>query len=295
MSHSSSSPSPRPSATRSAPRLFTWGVVGLVLVVVLVLIVVSVTRSPATTHSTGSQPAPQSLVSQLTEIPQSIYDTVGVSSPSAQVVPPTATSGQPNLEYPSANGTSLPGVLYFGGEYCPYCAAERWALIAALSRFGGFHNLGITASSMTDVFPGTQTLSFYQASLESDVLALRAVERYSNTPDPKTGWTILMNLTSQDSALLRKYDTTSSGLSFPFISIGNQFLVQGAQYSPGVLQGLSRDQIAAGLNDPTNPVTQAIVSSANYLSASICSITKGQPGNVCQSRGVEAAAKAMKL
>ena len=34
-----------------------------------------------------------------------------------------------------------------------------------------------------------------------------------------------------------------------------------------MLQGLSRAQIAAGLTDPANPVTRAIVSSANYLSA----------------------------
>ena len=29
-----------------------------------------------------------------------------------------------------------PEILYIGAEFCPYCAAERWAIAVALSRFG---------------------------------------------------------------------------------------------------------------------------------------------------------------
>ena len=61
------------------------------------------------------------------------------------------------------------------------------------------------------------------------------------------------------------------------------------------MNGLTREQIASGLSDPTNPVTQAIVATSNYISASICKITGGQPANVCTSKGVQAAAKAMKI
>jgi hypothetical protein len=294
MTHSAKPPARPRSASRTAPRLITWGSVGLVLVIVLALVIVGVTGSPGSTHGTGYEKAPQSLTEQLTSIPESLYNAIGVTSPTVPVTAPTPTSGQPELEYPSRSGASLPGIFYFGGEYCPFCAAERWALIAALSRFGDVRNLAMTTSSSTDVYPSTQTFSFYRASFKSEVVALRAVEHYSNTPDPKTGWTILENPTASQTALLHRYDETSSGLDFPFISIGNQFLIQGSQYSPGVLQGLSREQIAAGLKDPTNPVTQAIVSSANYVSASICSVTKNQPGNVCGSSGVMAAARAMK-
>ncbi len=293
MTHSSQPLAPQRSASRS-PRLFTWGAVGLVVVIVLALVIVGLTRSPGTTHGTGYQRAPRSLTDQLTSIPESIFNTIGVTSPTVPVTAPTSTSGQPELRYSGSSGASLPGIFYFGGEYCPFCAAERWALIAALSRFGEVRNLGITTSSSTDVYPSTQTFSFYRASLESEVVALRAVEHYSNTPDPKSGWTILENPTSSQTSLLNRYDETSSGLTFPFISIGNQFLIQGSQYSPSVLQGLSREQIAAGLKDPRNPVTQAIVSSANYVSASICSVTMDQPGSVCHSPGVQAAARAMK-
>jgi hypothetical protein len=42
-------------------------------------------------------------------------------------------------------------------------------------------------------------------------------------------------------------------------------------------------------------VTQAIVASANYITAGICAASKGAPASVCSSPGVEAATKALKL
>jgi hypothetical protein len=59
------------------------------------------------------------------------------------------------------------------------------------------------------------------------------------------------------------------------------------------LTNLTRANIATGLSDPTSPVTDAIIASANYQTASICSLTKNQPSNVCTSSGVLAAKKAM--
>ncbi len=70
-------------------------------------------------------------------------------------------------------------------------------------------------------------------------------------------------------------------------------LISGASYDPQILAGLSWSAIAGGLSDPTNPVTQAILATGNYMSAGICQATKGQPGSVCQSSGVQAAAKAL--
>jgi hypothetical protein len=62
-----------------------------------------------------------------------------------------------------------------------------------------------------------------------------------------------------------------------------------------MLAGLSHSDIASNLNDPTNSVTQSIVGTANYISATICASTKQQPSTVCQSSGVQAATKALKL
>ena len=42
-------------------------------------------------------------------------------------------------------------------------------------------------------------------------------------------------------------------------------------------------------------MTQAIITSANYQSAAICTLTGDQPSNVCSSKGVMAAKKVMGL
>jgi hypothetical protein len=42
-------------------------------------------------------------------------------------------------------------------------------------------------------------------------------------------------------------------------------------------------------------VTQAIIASANYLSAGTCAIDGQQPASVCTSKGVTAASKSLKL
>ncbi|HEV3188485.1 MAG TPA: hypothetical protein VGZ04_10640, partial [Acidimicrobiales bacterium] len=104
-------------------------------------------------------------------------------------------------------------------------------------------------------------------------------------------------------ALITKYDapkyipglTPSEAGSIPFLTFGNQFLVAGASYSPATLAGSSRSTIAAGLSNPTSPITQAIIASANYQTAAICTMTKQQPGSVCTSPGVKAADKVMGL
>lgn len=173
-------------------------------------------------------------------------------------------------------------------------------MIASLSRFGTFTGLGLTASSTSDVYPGTPSFTFYKSTMSSDHLVFKGIEQYTNIPTASGGYTALVNPTAAELALVEKFDTAKfipNGQTgaIPFMTIGNQFLVSGASYSPSILNGLTREQIASGLSDPTNPVTQAIVATSNYISASICKITGGQPANVCTSKGVQAAAKAMKI
>jgi hypothetical protein len=63
-------------------------------------------------------------------------------------------------------------------------------------------------------------------------------------------------------------------------------VISQSSYNPDLLQGLTREQIAADLTNPTNPVTMDIVATANYLSAATCLIDGGRPTTVCQSPGV---------
>lgn len=270
------------------------------VVVVLALVLVKVTSSstPPTGNPKAFTPLPDSVATAIANVPASVFDKVGVTS-AAQVTPPTVVPGTQPLTY-----QGKPGVFYLGGEFCPYCAAERWALTVALSRFGSFSGLGEMSSASTDVDPNTQTLTYYKASFNSPSVAFHPVEHYSNVTDPSTGyWAVLEPLTSADQKLLNTYyqpkylpGVTAGQVGVPFVDIGNKvFVYSSSSYSPAILQNLSRQQIANGLSDPTNPVTQAIVAAANYLTAGICAIDGGQPSSVCASKGVTTAAKALKL
>jgi hypothetical protein len=194
--------------------------------------------------------------------------------------PKALPAGTPALEQ-----DGKPQVLYIGAEYCPFCAVERWPMVVALSRFGSFTNLGGTESAPApEAFPQTQTFSFHGATYASDILSFAAVETNTNQPDPNGGFTPLDQPTADQEALLRQFDvapyTTSPG-AIPFLMIGNRFVSIGASYDPSVLQGLTRDQIARALSDPTSPVAQGVLGAANTLTAAICQATGGAPSAVC--------------
>lgn len=292
---------PTKAGRNATSKWIAWGSIGLVVIIVAVLVIVKLSSSSSNGGggSKNFQPATPAVVSAVTSIPESVYNTVGITSSVASVSAPTLPKGQPALKWPSS---TLPAVFYYGAEYCPYCAAERWAFIAALSRFGTWGNLGNMTSSSTDVFPNTPTMTFAKATYSSPYVAVHAVEAYANYYNAAgTAWATLMTPTAQELALVNKYDShtffpsiqAGQGGSIPFLDFGNQALIAGSSYSPSVLSGQTRDQIAAGLSDASNPATQAIVATANYMTASICHIDGGKPGSVCTSAGVKAAAKAL--
>ncbi len=295
-------PAAQPKPSRMSGTLIAWSAVGLVVVVIAVLVIVKVTGGSGTQNLsyTPVAPAPASVVHDVTNIPLSVYNQVGINSPSVPVSPPHLISGQPAL---TLNGKS-PAMLYYGAEYCPYCAAERWALTAALSRFGTWSNLKIVASSHTDVDAETHTFSYYGASLSSPYIAFTGIEQYTNIPTPAGNYTNLQNPTKAEAANLQKYSSStytgagassSGGISFPFVNINNRAIISGASYDPAILAGQDWSEIAGNLDNPTNPATQAIVTTANYMSATICASTKDQPSTVCTSSGVKTAAKALGL
>ena len=306
---SSKSPSNGPAKGSSGrpAGLFTWLAIGLVVVVVATLVIIKVASGSGTpSKSAGFQATDATTVAELTKIPLSVFNTVGVTSTVAQVSPPQAVKGQPLLTSTSATGARLPWVFYFGAEYCPFCAAQRWTTIIALSRFGTWTGLGNTASSTLsgEVFPGTPSFTFFKAKYSSKYLVFKGVEQLNNVfNNAINNYSPLQTPTKQEVALVTKYDnskwiktlTATERGSIPFITYANQYLVAGASYTPATLQGLTRGAIAAGLSDPTSPVTDAIIASANFQTAAFCTLTKNQPGTVCTSSGVAAAKKVMGL
>ena len=295
-------PGGRPTAVAGPRRplsfFLTWGTVGLVVVIIVVLVVVKLTGGttpPAT--GVGSFPAPIQVVQDVQGVPASVFSTVGITSPATSVTPPTVIK----TKQPALTLNGHPEIFFLGGEYCPYCAAERWALTVALSRFGKFTNLRATASSPTDQFPNTQTLSYYKATYTSPYISFVPVEHWSNVPAASGGYQTLQSLTAAEIKLINTYSSAkylgsqASAGAIPFVDIANKALVSGASYSPSILAGASRNEIAANLSDAKNPITQTIITSANYISAAICSATGLQPSAVCSSKGVTLAAGAMGL
>ena len=70
-----------------------------------------------------------------------------------------------------------------GAEYCPYCAAQRWAMIVALSRFGTFSGLttvhSASATSIQTPRPSPSTVRTTRASTSAST----PVEELTNVPN----------------------------------------------------------------------------------------------------------------
>jgi hypothetical protein len=282
---------------RRAPMaLVTYAFVLLVLLIVVVLLVVKVTRGTTAVVPPPVAPASQPVVQATAAVPPLVFNTVGAPAPDGPL--PVVLPGQPPLVI---DGRA--GVVYVGSEFCPYCAAARWALVVALSRFGTFDHLGATSSSGAEVFPGIQTFSFDGATYRSRYVAWSAVEEYGPTLDSNepAGFPLLHDPGPLARTLMDRYDTGTGGArgattggvaTLPFIDIGNRVLVEGADigFSPGALQGVSMAQIATDLSDPTSPVAEAVIGAANELTAAVCATTNEKPTTVCRSAGVRAGA-----
>lgn len=220
--------------------------------------------------------AAQSVAGAVTAVPAAVLDQIGTGD---LTTPPTALTGAPL----TVNGK--PRVLFVGAEWCPYCAAERWSLVIALSRFGTVSGLGEVSSSPSDVFPNTAALTLHGASYSSQYLSLTAKEIFSNQVSGGS-YQPLDTLDAADQALFASVGKNS----FPFIDIGGKYLISGASYDPGVLKGKTQAQIAAALSDPSSPIAKAVDGSANMITAALCKLTGNQPASVCTAPGVTAAA-----
>jgi hypothetical protein len=94
----------------------------------------------------------------------------------------------------------------------------------------------------------------------------------------------LQTPTAAQEALVTKYDvppnTTENG-SIPFVDFGNKFMLSGDQYNPQLLQGKTWAQVAAALQDPSNPIAQGADGAANTFAAAICKLTNNMPATAC--------------
>jgi hypothetical protein len=228
--------------------------IGIVVAVVLGFVVSSL-NSGSTTASEG--PAPPNVVTQATTVGRGVLAQVGERR--------QATALQPVRNGSLLTIDGKPGIVFVSEESCPFCAAERWPVVIALSHFGSWHNLGATTSSSTDIYPNTATFSFRNATFDSPYFSLRTTELANDAGRP------LQPESSLDAQLINQYDappyvnSADQTGAVPFLDIDNHDVLAGAQYDPQVLAGLSISQISAQLDNPDSPVAMAIDGSANAL------------------------------
>ena len=118
--------------TRTRNRLLIAG--GAIVAVVGIVLGLVLAGGNSTTSGGGSSPsaapgsqALASLITTTTSVPTATLNKIGGGTTTS---PPKTISGAP------LTSGGKPEVLYIGAEYCPYCAAERWSMVVALSRFG---------------------------------------------------------------------------------------------------------------------------------------------------------------
>jgi thiol-disulfide isomerase/thioredoxin len=271
--------SQRPGRARPPRRQSFWsgpwpivGVLGGIVLLVAAFIVISRLQSGPTAAKT-SPTADPGVVSRLAKVPPTVIDAVGTGSAAS---PLTRVSGTA-----LTGSDGKPEVLYIGAEWCPYCAAERWAMIVALSHFGRFSGLRPTTSSSSDVYPDTHTLSFYGSTYASSYIDFVPVELEDRNRNP------LQSMTAQQQQLAQTYDAASN---IPFIDLGNAYTMIGQGVPASLLQGLSWPQIADALSNPASPVTKAIVGNSNYLTAAICKLPSAGTAPICSEPAIKAIA-----
>jgi hypothetical protein len=171
-------------------------------------------------------------------------------------------------------------VLYIGGEFCPYCAADRWSLINALSRFGTFSGLKYMRSAVTD--GDLATITFHGSHYTSqyiDFVGIENEDRNHNQLEP---------LNNQQQQLL----STLGGNGYPFLDIAGRYANGAPNSYPGgydqsVLSGKSWSQIASALSNANDPITQGLIGNANYITAAVCKTTHDKPASACETATIQ--------
>jgi hypothetical protein len=249
-------------------------VVAIIAVVVVLALIVEASQSDPNSSFIG-KPVSAAILQQVTGVSNSTLAAVGLP---ASVTPPAAITGS------ALTSGGKPEVVYVGGEFCPFCAVERWSMIVALSHFGSFTGIEYMQSSSTDTnantptftFAGNATSPFNFTSKYITFLAIEEFDRSENVRQP-------LNTTEQ--ALVTQYDTcatTGTADGIPFIDIANAYVVNcGAQFSLPQIAGDNWTQVSSQLNTAGSPIAQGIDGAANTLITAICKVDGEQPASLC--------------
>jgi hypothetical protein len=275
------------------------GSILVVVIVVIAFVLVKLNSSGGTAAASSEGPTGAALASvtkQVTGVPTSVTDKVGGGAiPASFFVDAKTSSAVSSIQsqgsyFATVDGTPLtengkPEVLFIGSEYCPYCAAQRWAMVSAFSRFGTFTGLTTIHSSSSDAFPNTPTLTFFGSNYTSKYISFTSVElqhnyRIGNSTSDTVNYAPLQTPTAAQNAIMAAYDPEGS---IPFVDFGNKYAQVGniSPLTPQLLAGKTWAQVATAMNDPSSTIGQAEDANANYETAAVCVLTKNLPATAC--------------
>jgi hypothetical protein len=167
-------------------------------------------------------------------------------------------------------------VFFMGAEYCPYSAAERWAIVRALQKFGQWDGLKQTMSAARDEpFLNLPTYDFTKANYTSPHVEFASRETKDREFKP------LQKLLKTEEKFVRKFNADKE---IPFLLIGGRFMQVGAGFTPKIFIGHTFRQTETELKKAESEIRKTIDDEANIISALMC--VSGLPPEVCKETGV---------
>ncbi len=270
----------RPGLIGRLRRLPRWRTLLALLVVALVVAgVLSGLRRASSTPAATTPAKNQTLLGALTSLDATLVQTVGdggLGNPLVSVTNAPALLG----------AAKRPQVVFLANEGCGACAAQRWSMVIALSRFGTLKDVVLNASAATEATGALATFSFRSLQYTSSHVDLVAVE----TSD--ANGQALATLSPGDQQVVTTYDAPpyvpeAQRGGMPWLDVANRYVMAGSGYPAATIAKLNWTQIAEKLGTAADPVTRAIVGNANWITAAICSATGGSPASVCQTPAIE--------
>ena len=145
---------------------------------------------------------------------------------------------------------------YAGGEFCPYCAMERWAIVMALEQFGTFSPLTHIVTPSNEGSIGTYTFvgSSYSSS-KIDFQPVELVDTQHNT---------LQTPSTAQQNLINRYDPTGS---IPLLVISGIYVkvTSGLSLNFNDFKSHTWDQINYAVTNQINPIYSEVTTESNNL------------------------------
>lgn len=167
-------------------------------------------------------------------------------------------------------------VLFVGAEHCPFCAAERWAIVRALQKFGQWSGLKQTMSAARDEpFLNLPTYDFTEATYTSSHIEFVSRELKNREFKP------LQKLLKTEEKIVRKFNPKKE---IPFLLVSGRFMQIGAGFTPKIFIGHTFRQTETELKKIESEIRKTIDAEGNIIAALLC--VSGLPPEVCKEPAV---------